>query len=263
MRVRCLLTGMVVLVAAGMLTVPSYAKIDQKTIVGVWLLDKGSGETIKDISGNGHEGEIAGNVNWVQGKIGKALEFPGISGNMVRIPPKSDLNLMTFTIVAWYKGTSTGSWQYLVSKEVPHTSRNYSIGVQKDTEKLMVQFTVGAENWKTATGNTQISNEEWCHVAGTYDGAFIKAWVDGMLDGETAEAGKPDHVEDRHLTIGAVNGIPVKGIIDEVALFNVALEEEDIQTIMTKGLEKALSITAVSPKEKLTTTWGRIKSLHK
>ena len=47
-----------------------------------------------------------------------------------------------------------------------------------------------------------------------------------------------------------------EGVIDEVVLFNVALEEEDIQAIMNKGLS---SMLAVSPSAKLTTTWGEIK----
>ena len=51
----------------------------------------------------------------------------------------------------------------------------------------------------------------------------------------------------------------VKGIIDEVAFFNVALGEDDIKDIMNNGLPEALGITAVEPGGKLTTIWGAIK----
>ena len=47
-----------------------------------------------------------------------------------------------------------------------------------------------------------------------------------------------------------------EGIIDDVALFNVALEEEDMDAIMDNGVETAAAVEAVN---KLTTTWGRIK----
>jgi hypothetical protein len=43
------------------------------------------------------------------------------------------------------------------------------------------------------------------------------------------------------------------GAVDEVAIYNVALGEEDIDVIM-KGLA-----TAVFPSGKLTTTWGQTK----
>ena len=52
---------------------------------------------------------------------------------------------------------------------------------------------------------------------------------------------------------------PVVGVIDEVAVFNVALTEDDINDIMSNGLAEALGIAAVSPTGKLTTTWGSIK----
>ena len=65
---------------------------------------------------------------------------------------------------------------------------------------------------------------------------------------------------DYSIYIGATpNGWRVSGIIDDVVIFNVALEEEDIQAIMNQGLERALGITAVFPSGKLTTTWGGIK----
>ena len=47
-----------------------------------------------------------------------------------------------------------------------------------------------------------------------------------------------------------------KGIIDDVALFNVALTEKDLKEIMNKGLQTALS---VSNNQKLALTWSTIK----
>jgi len=49
------------------------------------------------------------------------------------------------------------------------------------------------------------------------------------------------------------------GLIDDVAIFSVALTESDIEDIVTKGLSDALGMTAVSPSGKLVTTWSKIK----
>ncbi|MCD6599566.1 MAG: LamG domain-containing protein [Dehalococcoidia bacterium] len=257
-----MIVGTVVLVATGMLVSSSYAEIDPETVIGVWLFDTDPQDGVADSSGNGHDGVLQGNVDWVQGKFGKALEFPGISGNLVSIPHTPELNLVDFTIVAWYKGEATDSWQYLVSKEIPHKSRNYSIGINKDTNVMTTQITVGAEQWKTSVGKTVLTDGEWHHMAGTYDGTFIKSWVNGVMEGQVGEQGEPDHPEEQPLRIGAVNGIPTKGIIDEVALFSVALEEEEIQEIMNDGLAAALQILAVDPAEKLTVTWGSVKAQY-
>jgi hypothetical protein len=62
---------------------------------------------------------------------------------------------------------------------------------------------------------------------------------------------------DEPLNIGEWSSYDFGGTIDEVAIFNVALTENDIKSVMTEGLSH---IAAVSPSGKLTTTLGRIKS---
>ena len=47
-----------------------------------------------------------------------------------------------------------------------------------------------------------------------------------------------------------------EGMFDEMILFDVALEEDDIQMLMDKGLDATL---AVDPMDKVATTWGKIK----
>ena len=55
-------------------------------------------------------------------------------------------------------------------------------------------------------------------------------------------------------------GHQCEGLLDEVALFNVPLSQEDIKTIMEKGLESATGSLAVDPESKLATTWGKLKT---
>ena len=47
-----------------------------------------------------------------------------------------------------------------------------------------------------------------------------------------------------------------EGMFDEMLLFDVALEEEDIQMLMENGLEDTLAVEAAG---KLATNWGKIK----
>jgi hypothetical protein len=46
------------------------------------------------------------------------------------------------------------------------------------------------------------------------------------------------------------------GFVDEVAIFNVVLSENDIKSIMMEGLKLD---AAISTAGKLTVTWGQIK----
>jgi hypothetical protein len=54
----------------------SSAKIDPGTALGLWFFDEGKGDTAKDSSKNGNDGEIV-DAKWADGKFGKALEFEG------------------------------------------------------------------------------------------------------------------------------------------------------------------------------------------
>ena len=60
---------------------------------------------------------------------------------------------------------------------------------------------------------------------------------------------------------GSNGGHQCEGLLDEVALFNVPLEGDDIKTIMEDGLESATGLLAVEPDSKLTTVWGKLKEL--
>jgi len=78
------------------------AKVDPDTIVGMWLFDEGSGDTTKDSSGNGDDGEING-AQWVEGKFGTALEFNG-STDAVACPDNESLDITdAITVSAWIK----------------------------------------------------------------------------------------------------------------------------------------------------------------
>jgi hypothetical protein len=55
-----------------------------------------------------------------------------------------------------------------------------------------------------------------------------------------------------------VDNYYMQGIVDEVAVFNVALTHADINAIMTRGLEETLSVSA---SYKLATKWGKIKAI--
>jgi hypothetical protein len=75
--------------------------------------------------------------------------------------------------------------------------------------------------------------EEWHHIAGTYDGNVFKCYVDGELGDEWEYAGTmPENTAS--VTIGqrSRGEYFFNGMIDEVAIFDRALSEDEIQQIM-------------------------------
>jgi hypothetical protein len=237
----------------------SYARINPETCVGVWLFNEGKGDVAKDASGNGHDGEIKGNLKWVDGKFVGALSFPGTADSYVSIPHEESLSLTTWSITSWLKVEDSGSWQGIVVKQ-GGAPRNYAIFVNKGTGFFHAEIRLGDGTQKGIGGKTAVTDSKWHHVAATYDLKFMRVFVDGVLEGESPIVDKPATNTDP-VRIGVFNEgeSPTKGIVDEVGLFKSSLTGDDILNIMTKGLEYAIGITAVSKKGKLALTWGVLK----
>ena len=236
-----------------------YAKIDPETCVGVWLFDEGSGNVAKDSTGKGNDGKIQG-ATWGKGQVGKALEFDG-SDDFVEVPDAPNLNPT--------KAMSMGCWVYITGNQGQHRDI-----ISKDGESGERQYLFTASSidkfrphiWtpdgaaRHFDGKTSVELNTWYHIFQTYDGSALKLYVNGAEeDSRDFPGGIIVTKQPVRIGGGANPGAPAyhtPGTIDEVAIFDVVLEEEDIQTIMDKGLSIVL---AVSLTGKLTTTWGEIK----
>jgi hypothetical protein len=82
--------------------------------------------------------------------------------------------------------------------------------------------------------------------------------VEMSASGAIADSGIDVHIGSS--TYGFSDGL--KGVLDEVAIFNKALSADDIKKIMDNGLEKATGMAAVKSTGKLAATWGGIKDQY-
>lgn len=254
--------GIVVLVAVCWLSVPTHAAIDDSNIMGMWLFNEGAGDTAKDSTKNGNNGKIHGGTKWVNGKFGKALEFDGTDG-WVEVAHSDTVGFkkgVSFTITLHFKGTKIGG--SLVGKNYEDQSQAlpwYLLwnGGANNILSLYLRNSQGDNSKIDSTSD--IGDDTWHFIAARADAAAqkISLWIDGKMEAE----GNFD-TNDGYGTSDGVFHIArhfdryTAGIIDDVALFNIALSEADMGTIMNNGVEEA---AAVEPVNKLTTTWGKIK----
>ena len=177
------------------------------------------------------------------------------------MPDDDALDLASFTLAAWIKvDGQSGKWQIVASKEARNpTIRNYGMFGNINTGVIHYSFTSG-NAWNSFDAPTVVTDGIWHHVATTYDGSDLIFYLDGVVDAQTSIAGglqEPDN-SNNVLYIGGcdVDDYFMTGLIDDVAIFNEALSEGEINDLMG-GVAGATS--AVEPTTKLTTTWGDIK----
>jgi hypothetical protein len=258
MKVRCSSIAVVAMFIAGVLTASSDAKIDPETITGMWLFDEGDGDIAEDLSGNGNDGTLEG-ATWVDGKFGKAIEFNGVSDyvDTGNDPITDTVGTTILSISAWVK-RATDTSRVLVA--IRRSPGGYVLGVGilgaaanqiKMTKYAVVDIYLGDFPQDT----------DWHHLVGVWDEQGQTAYIDGVINGESGNTANFSSASAGNLLIGGDTGDQgfTDGAIDDVAIFNVALTEDDVNDIMNQGLGRATGATLVSPEGRLATVWGEIK----
>ena len=228
---------------------------DEHTVV-LYTFETGTGKTVKDLSGNGNDGELMG-PKWGEGNPGGGLVFGGNAPrDFVEIPDSKSLDLvegltveMWLYLEAWSTAGGTGA-----TKET-----TYKVGPRSD-KKVLIRMTTDKHAWGAAVvaGKIDMPLKKWTHIAGTYDGKSGegKIYINGVLDAEGKIGGNITPNDDV-LWLGRGAGPFLQGRMDEVRISNIARSEQEIQELMNKGIEGVL---AVKPQDKLATTWGKLKS---
>lgn len=242
-------------ILTGILTFQNSAQA--ANVAGMWLFDEGQGTTAIDSSGNGNDGEIVGPV-WVDGVIGKALQFDG-SDDYVDLGNDPSLDLtdqITFTV--WMKHPPGSEGYTIIRNDAGDAIRQWGILDYTSTGNisLFTNTDTGTREQLDWAGN--LDDDIWHHIALTIDNPDVELFVDGVsrgvlqLDGQIVST-------DTSVWIGRRKdaNFPFTGLIDEVAIFSEVLSEGDINTVMA-GLSGVTA--AVSPVGKLATSWSIIKT---
>lgn len=242
------------------------AEILPESIVGVWLLDEGSGQTANDITGKSSNGTLQSGAQWVAGMFDGAISFDG-KDDYLEIPLPdvfSNIPNNDFTIAFWINirniaGSGT-VWTRVL--EARHDNINYlQFDIQINDGELGINLvSEGAET--TLMVDVPVSADRWYHVVSIWTAADsdLGLYLDGVPQTTPGTVPASPGTE-KTLDIGRRSDGSADtyfdGLIDEFAVFGIALVEEDIQTIMEQGLK---DIASVTPSGKLAAVWGRLRA---
>ncbi len=220
---------------------PEYITPVQPAATGLaayYTFDEGSGTTAKDTSGNGNNGTINGNPQWVAGKIGGALSFDG-AGDYVNCGKGASLVIRdTITIACWIKVASfTRNWETILAMG----DDSYRMS-RSATNGNSIHFGCNGPTGGNLNANTVVTTDTWRHVALVYDGTNKIIYIDGMEDARVASTGRIN-VSAYDLYIGANSqqtGRDLKGVVDDVRIYSRPLSAAEVAGLagLTKDLPK-------------------------
>jgi len=208
----------------------AYADINDG-LIGWWMLDEGTGTTVADSSGAGHDGFFVDSTpEWVPGMYGKALKFDGT--DKVEIPDHQDFHLTdSMSVALWMQpeAEQTNSAKLFIKQK----TGQYPYSLQYDDTAQGLFATINASTRYDTAPHIPNFPGEWAHMCFTFDGSILILYKDGE---EVASVGTTGQLQQNDLSLSIGCRLDYdqnfNGIIDDVRLFNRALTPEEIKLFM-------------------------------
>jgi hypothetical protein len=176
-------------------------------------------------------------ATWIkEGHQGGAYHFSANYEDRIEVPDDPALRLQQLTLAAWVfpEDKQYSTWRGIITKTNSGSWSN-GFGLARYPSSPAAHFWVNYYSGETAS--CDIPDNQWTHVASTYDGKTMVLFVNGVRVSE-AVAGNYDwqgtkitHSE-HPLQIGnAPSGYNWIGKIDEVMVFRRALSDREVKRI--------------------------------
>lgn len=212
-----------------------------------------SSATAPSLPGTPNGTIIASNSN---GMICTGFKFNGASSTYISVPHNAKLNQPYVSVAAWVRHSATAfkNWEAILAKGDTtyrlHLNGGCSINGITTQYAFTFGFNGGCGNADLNSGVVPVAGQ-WYHVVGTYDGATIKIFVNGVLQNSQAlvtTIGNNAYA----LYLGENSqqtGRNWNGDIDEVMIFDRALPDTEVLSMYNNesvGLERGGTLRACS-----------------
>lgn len=234
---------------------PQSITVDIQTngLVAHYPLDESSGLYAYDLGRNGYIATAAVAPDRTTGVVSGALGPISVGSNKyLQTSETAAFDTPYMSACGWAYKTATSTNPSIVTHTngALDTEGMWHVGYGNATRPRFVIRLNATDNLVTATNTTTLN--AWHHVCGTYDGATMKLYVDGVLDGSLAVSGSLPAVA-TPLTIGArFGGSQVSDLqaLDEIKVFSRALLADEVAAEYAAGLQgvgAGVSLGAVTP----------------
>ncbi|HET6993549.1 MAG TPA: Ig-like domain-containing protein, partial [Chitinophagaceae bacterium] len=227
--------------------------------------NEGSGTSVTDLSGNGHNGTLINGPVWTTGKYGQGLIFNG-SSNYVNIPDHNDYTLnpaQSYTWSAWVRNTNFNSWGTVWSQTIDvnnyfyfyaHSTTDDEAGPV--TNGVSVYWYNGTNRLVVHSNDNVLSAGNWSDITVTYNGSLAQAnrftiYVNGTdvtNRGDVQSTGTISTINPTNIRIGSNQpfGDFLNATVDEVRYYTRLLSEAEITSDMNSPIDNTAPTVSIS-----------------
>lgn len=211
-----------------------------------YKLDETSGSTASDAIASRH-GTRSGGA-WVAGRKDNAAFFNGIT-DYLEIPNDAVFQpTLSLSVAGWINASTWPTDLNLASiilRKGDANPNNWQVAVVGGRAAMILDD----YDAYALLGNTTLPVNTWTHVAATWDGQFVRIYVDGVLDNTPVARSTAIGTDARALYIGGRIGNTdiVSGSVDDVRFYNRALTAQEVAALAAGGKPRITSWTAVAP----------------
>jgi hypothetical protein len=210
--------------------------------VAWWKFDEPGGSSAANAAGTSLAAQIHGDARWApaQGRLQGALELDGIR-NWIECLDSTDLGFRdALSVSLWVKPHAA------VQDGATLVAKGEAWGLRQSADRGEIEFALtGPQAGSSRPGNPPtvaskqpLAEDQWQHVAATYDGKRLVLYVNGIEENAVKASG-PIALNNLPVTLGvnaATRGNLWRGWLDDARLFERALTPNEIQRLHSGNL---------------------------
>jgi hypothetical protein len=210
-----------------------------RPLIAHWTFDEVSGSRFGDASGQGRDAALdapAAAFSHVRGIHGNALSLRGYHALRTQLPLRKN-QLSGITFAAWARPMELPSYREIFRQECPN---RLLFSFQENGSILSLGLNIGAYlECDAPIDPAQVLDGTWHHCAATFDGDWMRVYLDGREIGSLKRPGRIAVSPEVPAFIGSSGGTSehFQGGLDDLRVYAAALSAEQIALLYRSGAD--------------------------
>ena len=204
-------------------------------LVHHWAFEDGSGSTAIDEGSDVANMTLTGmdNSNWRTCPDGSCLWYDG-TNDMAKV-----------NVDDWYGNMTVSQWVWANTTAQSTYASTFAVDDQAGSN-LSFQHMISSNKWRLHNNQTRVFGDvvaqRWTHLATVFDDGEVRQYMDGVLvNSGVYPNGSFNNIDLYKLGVNRAGNAYFEGMIDEVMVWDVALEDEDITALRRTIIDNCTS----------------------